>query len=163
MTSGVPAAPEPKRVDTTLLSVLRAYVHCSQVTWLAVVGSLNADLTLLVDHLPTPGETVVATSPALVSCGGKGGNQAAAAAAFGAAGTMVGKSATFSRAGNCLRTSPLAVWMEAASSSYPALVPAAPPLRSTAMAEISSWSIRAPTACSAPMKSKPQDSPPPRQ
>ncbi|HUB43064.1 MAG TPA: PfkB family carbohydrate kinase [Streptosporangiaceae bacterium] len=61
------------------------------MTRLAVVGSLNADLTLLVDHLPEPGETVVATSPALVSCGGKGGNQAAAAAAFGAAVTMVGK------------------------------------------------------------------------
>jgi ribokinase len=61
------------------------------VTRLAVVGSLNADLTLLVDHLPRPGETVVATSPALASCGGKGGNQAAAAAAFGAAVTMVGK------------------------------------------------------------------------
>jgi ribokinase len=61
------------------------------VTRLAVVGSLNADLTLLVDHLPEPGETVVATSPALVSCGGKGGNQAAAAAAFGAAVTMLGK------------------------------------------------------------------------
>jgi len=61
------------------------------VTHLAVVGSLNADLTLLLDHLPGPGETVVATSPGLVSCGGKGGNQAAAAAAFGAAVTLVGK------------------------------------------------------------------------
>jgi len=61
------------------------------VTRLAVVGSLNADLTLLLDHLPGPGETVVATSPGLVSCGGKGGNQAASAAAFGALVTMVGK------------------------------------------------------------------------
>ena len=61
------------------------------MTRLAVVGSLNADLTLLLDHLPGPGETVVATSPGLVSCGGKGGNQAASAAAFGALVTMVGK------------------------------------------------------------------------
>lgn len=61
------------------------------MTRLAVVGSLNADLTLLLDHLPGPGETVVATGPGLVSCGGKGGNQAASAAAFGALVTMVGK------------------------------------------------------------------------
>ena len=61
------------------------------MTRLTVVGSLNSDLTLLLDHLPGPGETVAATSPGLVSCGGKGGNQAAAAAAFGATVTMVGK------------------------------------------------------------------------
>ena len=61
------------------------------MTRLTVVGSLNADLTLLLDHLPGPGETVVAASPGFVSCGGKGGNQAAAAAAFGASVTMVGK------------------------------------------------------------------------
>ncbi len=63
------------------------------MTRLTVVGSLNADLTLLLDHLPGPGETVVAASPGFISCGGKGGNQAAAAAAaaFGAAVTMVGK------------------------------------------------------------------------
>ena len=60
------------------------------MTWLAVVGSLNANLTLPLDHRPTPGETVVATSPALVSCG-QGGNRAAAAAAFGPAVTMVSK------------------------------------------------------------------------
>jgi hypothetical protein len=67
MTSGIPAAPEPEAVgyDT----------------------SVSFDK---VRH-PTPGETVVATSPALVSWGGKGGNQAAAAAAFSAAVTMVGK------------------------------------------------------------------------
>jgi ribokinase len=61
------------------------------VTRVTVVGSLNVDLTLLLDHLPHRGETVVATSPGMVSCGGKGGNQAAAAAAFGAPVTMVGK------------------------------------------------------------------------
>lgn len=61
------------------------------MTGLAVVGSLNVDLMLLLDHLPRRGETVVAASPGMVSCGGKGGNQAAAAAAFGAPVTMVGK------------------------------------------------------------------------
>ena len=57
----------------------------------AVVGSLNADLTLPVDHLPGAGETVLATGPGRVSFGGKGGNQAAAAAAFGGQVTMVGR------------------------------------------------------------------------
>ena len=60
------------------------------MTRLAVVGSHNADLTLLADHLPTPGDTVVVTSPALVSWGGRAATRPAAAA-FGAAVTMVGK------------------------------------------------------------------------
>lgn len=57
----------------------------------AVVGSLNADLTLRVDHLPGPGETVLSTEPGQVAFGGKGANQACAAAAFGAEVTMVGR------------------------------------------------------------------------
>lgn len=57
----------------------------------AVVGSLNADLTLRVDHLPGPGETVLSTEPGRVAFGGKGANQAAAAAAFGAEVTMIGR------------------------------------------------------------------------
>jgi ribokinase len=57
----------------------------------AVVGSLNADLTLLVDRLPGPGETVLSTAPGTIGFGGKGGNQAAAAAAFGADVTMIGR------------------------------------------------------------------------
>jgi ribokinase len=57
----------------------------------AVVGSLNADLTLLVDRLPGPGETVLSSAPGTVGFGGKGGNQAAAAAAFGADVTMIGR------------------------------------------------------------------------
>jgi ribokinase len=48
-----------------------------------VVGSVNADLTFTVDALPRPGQTVLASS--LVSSpGGKGGNQAVAAARAGA-------------------------------------------------------------------------------
>jgi len=58
---------------------------------LAVIGSLNADLTLIVGRLPGPGETVLSSAPGTVGFGGKGGNQAAAAAAFGADVTMIGR------------------------------------------------------------------------
>lgn len=48
-----------------------------------VVGSINADLTFAVNTLPRPGQTVLASS--LTSApGGKGGNQAVAAARGGA-------------------------------------------------------------------------------
>lgn len=57
----------------------------------AVVGSLNADLVLPVAHLPRGGETVLTTAPGQQIFGGKGGNQAAAAAAFGAAVRMAGR------------------------------------------------------------------------
>lgn len=48
-----------------------------------VVGSVNADLTFTVNALPRPGQTVLASS-LLSSPGGKGGNQAVAAARAGA-------------------------------------------------------------------------------
>lgn len=48
-----------------------------------VVGSVNADLTFKVDALPRPGQTVLASSLASAP-GGKGGNQAVAAARAGA-------------------------------------------------------------------------------
>ncbi|WP_432974447.1 ribokinase [Dactylosporangium sp. CA-233914] len=55
-----------------------------------VVGSVNLDTMLRVAELPRPGETVLA-SAATVCCGGKGANQALAAArAGGAATTFVG-------------------------------------------------------------------------
>ena len=58
---------------------------CSQV---CVVGSVNADLTFTVNALPRPGQTVLASS--LVSSpGGKGGNQAVAAARAGASVQLV--------------------------------------------------------------------------
>ena len=54
-----------------------------------VVGSVNMDLTFGVDALPRPGETVLASS--LTSApGGKGGNQAVAAARAGARVQFVG-------------------------------------------------------------------------
>lgn len=46
---------------------------------LAVVGSINIDLTMSMNRLPAPGETVLADS-FWRAAGGKGGNQAAAAA-----------------------------------------------------------------------------------
>jgi ribokinase len=48
-----------------------------------VVGSVNADLTFTVDALPRPGQTVLASSLSSAP-GGKGGNQAVAAARAGA-------------------------------------------------------------------------------
>jgi ribokinase len=56
-----------------------------------VVGSLNADLTIRVDDIPRAGETVVAQTPGKIYFGGKGANQAAAAAAMGGRVSMVGR------------------------------------------------------------------------
>src|SRR5215831_15593644 len=55
-----------------------------------VVGSLNTDISLAVPHLPGPGETVLSAAGAVVGDGGKGANQAVAAARLGAAVRMVG-------------------------------------------------------------------------
>ncbi|SPM41776.1 Sugar or nucleoside kinase, ribokinase family [Mycobacterium numidiamassiliense] len=54
-----------------------------------VVGSVNLDLTVDVDALPRPGETVLA-SQLTYAPGGKGGNQAVAASRAGAAVQFVG-------------------------------------------------------------------------
>lgn len=53
-----------------------------------VVGSINADLTFTVRDLPRPGQTVLASSLASAP-GGKGGNQAVAAARAGARTALV--------------------------------------------------------------------------
>ena len=55
-----------------------------------VVGSLNTDISLAVPHLPGPGETVLSAAAAVIGAGGKGANQAVAAARLGAAVRMVG-------------------------------------------------------------------------
>jgi ribokinase len=55
-----------------------------------VLGSLNTDISLPVPHLPGPGETVLSHDPVAVGGGGKGANQAIAAARLGAAVRMVG-------------------------------------------------------------------------
>lgn len=54
-----------------------------------VVGSLNADQVVRVERIPRPGETVLADGVTVLA-GGKGANQAVAAAAAGAHVTLVG-------------------------------------------------------------------------
>lgn len=56
---------------------------------LAVVGSINVDLTALVERIPSPGETVLGGTLSR-QAGGKGANQAAAAARLGGAVRMIG-------------------------------------------------------------------------
>lgn len=56
---------------------------------IAVVGSLNMDLVIRTDMIPRPGETVLGSSFNRIP-GGKGGNQAAAAARLGAGVVMIG-------------------------------------------------------------------------
>jgi ribokinase len=58
--------------------------------WIAVVGSLNADVTVRVGSIPGEGETVLAAGAA-VFAGGKGANQALQAARLGARVRMVGR------------------------------------------------------------------------
>lgn len=57
---------------------------------IAVIGSINMDLVVRCSRLPLPGETIIASSFAEVS-GGKGANQAVAAARLGANVTMIGR------------------------------------------------------------------------
>jgi ribokinase len=60
---------------------------------IAVVGSLNVDLTLRCDRLPHPGETVTGRD-FIQRPGGKGANQALAAARLGADVRMIGRTGT---------------------------------------------------------------------
>ncbi len=56
---------------------------------IVVVGSINTDLVANVDHFPSPGETVICRSFATFG-GGKGANQAIAAARLGAPVVLIG-------------------------------------------------------------------------
>lgn len=58
------------------------------VARVCVVGSVNLDYTFVVDALPRPGQTVLASSMSTAP-GGKGGNQAVAAARAGASVQLV--------------------------------------------------------------------------
>ncbi|NLE43192.1 MAG: ribokinase [Chloroflexi bacterium] len=60
---------------------------------IAVVGSLNTDLVVRAPHIPRPGETVIG-GDFLTMPGGKGANQAVAAARLGASVAMVGRVGT---------------------------------------------------------------------
>src|SRR5216684_6180751 len=55
---------------------------------IVVVGSLNMDFVVAVEHLPAPGETVLGSNFQMFP-GGKGGNQAAAAAKLGGSSVAV--------------------------------------------------------------------------
>src|SRR5512137_301697 len=57
---------------------------------IVVVGSLNMDLVVRVAHLPAPGETILGGEFHTIP-GGKGANQAVAAARMGSQVTMVGR------------------------------------------------------------------------
>jgi ribokinase len=57
---------------------------------IAVIGSINMDLVVRCALLPEPGETILAESSVEV-CGGKGANQAVAAARAGGNVTMIGR------------------------------------------------------------------------
>src|SRR5260370_42559582 len=57
---------------------------------IVVLGSLNVDLVARVLHLPRPGETIMAESLHTFP-GGKGANQAAAAARLGGKAAMIGR------------------------------------------------------------------------
>lgn len=57
---------------------------------IVVVGSANTDMVLKVKHLPEPGETVLG-GEFITTCGGKGANQAVAAARLGAEVTFVAR------------------------------------------------------------------------
>lgn len=56
---------------------------------MCVVGSINADLTVNVERHPTPGETLLGTGGS-ITAGGKGANQAVAAAKLGTDVVLVG-------------------------------------------------------------------------
>lgn len=67
-----------------------------------VVGSLNMDLILRTPRIPAPGETILGSSFATAG-GGKGANQAVAAARLGAQTSMVGRVGTDSYGDALLR------------------------------------------------------------
>ena len=60
---------------------------------IAVFGSLNIDVTAFCDRLPRPGETVRGRAYSM-TLGGKGANQAAAAARLGAQSRLIGRTGT---------------------------------------------------------------------
>lgn len=63
--------------------------HQPRQTSVCVVGSINVDTVFRLSHIPTPGETVLALHKS-VGAGGKGANQAVAAASLGSRVSFIG-------------------------------------------------------------------------
>jgi ribokinase len=84
-----PAAP-PRPVPGTTSEHEGAAVDGPEQLEIVVVGSANVDLVVPVDTLPEPGQTVLGDDH-LRAAGGKGANQAVAAARLGRAVAMVGR------------------------------------------------------------------------
>lgn len=80
-----------------LLNVINTGQSASPDT-LFVIGSANIDSSVLVDKIPEPGETVIASQPRL-GLGGKGANQAVAAKAAGASVSFVARLGNDAEAG----------------------------------------------------------------
>eukprot|EP00878_Enallax_costatus_P007124 GHUV01007467.1.p1 GENE.GHUV01007467.1~~GHUV01007467.1.p1 ORF type:complete len:382 (+),score=99.86 GHUV01007467.1:2601-3746(+) len=88
-------------------SAVRVLAAAGQPKPLVVVGSVNADLVLRVDRLPQPGETIAAKDMQFFP-GGKGANQAVAAAKLGYPTFFIGN------VGNDSYAQPLAEALESA-------------------------------------------------
>ena len=87
-TTGLDVVPDPTHVD---LGGRRGDTHAvSPAKSVAVVGSLNVDLSVPLTELPTAGQTVAATAPVVRGAGGKGANQAVGLARLGRRTAMVG-------------------------------------------------------------------------
>ncbi len=71
--------PQPKQMDSS-----------QPAPGVLVIGSINMDLVVRSDHMPQPGETVMGSEFATIP-GGKGANQAVAAARIGGSCSMIGR------------------------------------------------------------------------
>lgn len=92
---------------------------------IVVVGSLNMDLVVRVPSIPVPGETVLGDNFATIP-GGKGANQAVAAARLGAHVSLIGRVEKMRLAKNCSQmptgkglTSPTSVGMNRPLPAWP--------------------------------------------
>lgn len=57
---------------------------------IVIVGSANTDMVISTDHFPLPGETLMGKN-FMINYGGKGANQAVAAARMGGQTVFIGK------------------------------------------------------------------------